>query len=321
MIRLKTSEAIRLGVYTPPPNRTCTICEKHFYASPGHIKNGWGIYCSINCRSAGQRGEVYGGKKRAPKMICGTCGTSFSCRPSHVKAGEGKFCSLKCRAVANNVLKTCKGCGREFDVYKSHAVRQVFCSGDCMRDFTRKKDNCICVSCGAGFNRKPCDLKRGEITGDGKNSGRFCGMQCKAKFMSTDAERGGRYRGRGGKRADLADRYFRSSWEANWARYLNWLISLGEIKSWEYEVDTFEFMEIKRGARFYTPDFKVFARDGSFVYHEVKGWMDPTSKTKLKRMTKYYPEVKVILIDRPYYRDVAKKLFGVIPGWEGKRWI
>ena len=60
---------------------------------------------------------------------------------------------------------------------------------------------------------------------------------------------------RGGKRADLANRYFRSSWEAKWARYLNWLASLHEIWGWEYEPQTFEFVEIKKGTRFYTPDF------------------------------------------------------------------
>ena len=55
------------------------------------------------------------------------------------------------------------------------------------------------------------------------------------------------------------------------ARYLNWLISRGELVSWEYEPDTFEFVKIKRGSRFYTPDFKLKEMDGSTVYWEVKG--------------------------------------------------
>lgn len=41
-------------------------------------------------------------------------------------------------------------------------------------------------------------------------------------------------RSKGGIRPDLG-RYFRSAWEANIARYLNFLQKHGEIESWEYE--------------------------------------------------------------------------------------
>ncbi len=120
---------------------------------------------------------------------------------------------------------------------------------------------------------------------------------------------------RGGKRPDLGNQYFRSRWEANYARYLNWLIEQAAILRWEYEPDTFEFHKIKRGSRFYTPDFKVFNLDGSYEYHEVKGYMDSASVTKLKRMEKYYPQEKILIIARDEYRAVAKckRLF---VGWE-----
>lgn len=123
-------------------------------------------------------------------------------------------------------------------------------------------------------------------------------------------------RSNGGKRADLNGRYFRSSWEANYARYLNWLVSIGTIARWEYEVDTFEFKTIKRGTRFYTPDFKVHHHDGTTEYHEVKGWMDRKSATKLKRMAKYYPGVKIIVIDKKQYRAIAAKISTTVPNWE-----
>lgn len=42
-------------------------------------------------------------------------------------------------------------------------------------------------------------------------------------------------RARGGRRADIGPMYFRSAWEANYARYLNWLLARGEIDRWEYE--------------------------------------------------------------------------------------
>lgn len=119
-----------------------------------------------------------------------------------------------------------------------------------------------------------------------------------------------------GKREDLGGLYVRSGWEANYARYLNWLVGLGEIDSWDYEPETFEFEPIKRGARFYTPDFRVRYPDGSMEYHEVKGYMDAKSKTKLRRMAKYYPEVKVILVDSDAYYAIAKEVKNLVPNWE-----
>lgn len=100
--------------------------------------------------------------------------------------------------------------------------------------------------------------------------------------------------------------FFRSKWEANYALYLDFLIKQKEIKKWEYEVDTFVFHKIKFGTRSYKPDFKVINNDGSIAYHEVKGYMDDRSKTKLKRMAKYYPEIKIRLIDKPVYNSIKK---------------
>lgn len=125
-------------------------------------------------------------------------------------------------------------------------------------------------------------------------------------------------RGNGGRREDLQGRYFRSAWEANWARYLNWLIEHGEIESWEYETEQFEF-PVKRGSKFYTPDFKVKNKDGSIEYHEVKGYMDQRSQTKLNRMARYFPEIKLILINQDYYYAVARQVALLIPNWEKRR--
>ncbi len=58
-----------------------------------------------------------------------------------------------------------------------------------------------------------------------------------------------------GRAPDLGDTYFRSRWERNWARYLNFLVQHGEITGWEYEPKTFWFHKIKRGTRSYKPDF------------------------------------------------------------------
>ncbi len=125
---------------------------------------------------------------------------------------------------------------------------------------------------------------------------------------------------KGGKRPDLDNRYFRSSWEANYARYLNLLVSQIEIVAWEYEPDTFEFHNIKRGTRFYKPDFKVYLfpfPDGGYEYHEVKGYMTPKSKTQLKRMAKYYPNEKIVIIGASFFADAKRTgLDVIIKGWE-----
>ncbi len=122
---------------------------------------------------------------------------------------------------------------------------------------------------------------------------------------------------RGGRRADLDNKYFRSRWEANYARYLNWLVAKKEIAGWEFEPKTFYFEAIKRGTRSYTPDFRIQNNDGSFEWHEVKGWMDQKSQTKLNRMAKYYPDEKIVLKREDFFRSIKKSgLNRLIGGWE-----
>jgi hypothetical protein len=124
---------------------------------------------------------------------------------------------------------------------------------------------------------------------------------------------------KGGRRKDLGDTYFRSAWEANYARYLNFLKKNKDIVDWEYEPKTFIFEQIKRGTRAYTPDFRVVYRGGRYEWHEVKGWMDGPSKTRLKRMEKYYPTEKIILIDETWFKSANRQgLSSLLPGWESR---
>src|SRR5688572_25241257 len=124
-----------------------------------------------------------------------------------------------------------------------------------------------------------------------------------ASLSSVAASHG---RGDGGFRDDLGF-YVRSTWEANYARWLKFLEAAGQIKSWAYEPHTFEFPGIKRGSRFYTPDFCVIECSGEKRWHEVKGYMDAKPKTKLKRMARYFPTEKIILIERRQMPAIACK--------------
>lgn len=114
-------------------------------------------------------------------------------------------------------------------------------------------------------------------------------------------------KGTGGKREDLGGKFFRSMMEANMARYYNFF----EIR-WKYEPCEFKF-PIERGIRFYKPDFLLI---DTGVYVECKGWFDAKSKTRMKRMKKYYPDVQVQLILWSDYKAIEKSIGMLIPGWE-----
>jgi len=102
--------------------------------------------------------------------------------------------------------------------------------------------------------------------------------------------------------------FFRSKWEANYSLYLDFLVRQKQIQRWTYEENVFMFEKIKLGVRSYRPDFKIYNNDGSSEYHEVKGYMTPRSKTKIKRMAKYYPKIRLIIIDVEIYREIKNKL-------------
>ncbi len=111
--------------------------------------------------------------------------------------------------------------------------------------------------------------------------------------------------------------FFRSTWEANYARVLQWLKEQGSIKDWEFETVTYPFPGIKRGCIDYKIDFKVINPDDSFEIHEVKGYMDKKSATKLERMAKFYPDVKIVIVDRKQYMVLKAQMKPFLPDWEG----
>jgi hypothetical protein len=121
--------------------------------------------------------------------------------------------------------------------------------------------------------------------------------------------------------------YFRSAWEANYARYLEWLREHGAIQAWNYEPRCFWFNQpktingkrlvgVKRGVVSYLPDFEVMEKNGAIGYYEVKGHMDGRSKTKIARMRRYYPEFPLIVIGKRQYGEIASKVGALISGWE-----
>lgn len=303
----------------PKSNRICEACGKDFYASPGHINQGWGRYCSMSCRSSayGGAGNPRWAGSDAGNCTCLSCGKQFRVKPSRKSDGEGKYCSQQCKSKSYPVKPTfqCEHCKKDFQIQVSQLKKEKvyrFCSIECRVAYNSARTNCTCVQCGTEFYTKISDLNRASKKGVGK----FCSMECKARWMSSHASCSGKARSHGGKRSDINGIYFRSSWEANYARYLNWLISNGEIVSWEFEAETFEFSKIKRGSKFYTPDFKIVNQDRSVEFHEIKGYMDPKSITKIKRMGRYFPKIKLVVIDSDSYKKLSRDVRKMIPNWE-----
>jgi hypothetical protein len=182
------------------------------------------------------------------------------------------------------VQVACRTCGALLLVKRSHAAATLHCSR-------------ACLYADPGFVQGKSDLMS-------------------QRHLTDPRLRSAHSRSRGGRRPDLGNMYFRSSWEANIARYLNWLKERGDIAEWAYEAETFWFEEIKRGVRSYTPDFRITERPGSEPYYwEVKGWHHPRGKTALARMARYYPQVRIVVIDEDAYKAIARWR-ALIPNWE-----
>lgn len=299
-----------MGSGTSQP-RTCEICGTVFYVQPAILlrKHNTGRFCSNTCK-----GVAYSLRAKKPvKKTCPICGRGFEVPYWRRRT---IYCSLAC-AHRRAKRPPCLWCGEPV-----RAAGRKYCSTECYWTHAKgsesphwkggKRVKRLCENCGQPFEAYRPDVQKG--------MGRYCSQDCWISFRSRHASDSAYSHTRGGKRLDLDNRYFRSAWEANWARYLNWLKEQGSILAWEYEPETFEFEGIKRGSRFYTPDFCIKNANGSVEYHEVKGWMDQKSKTKLKRMAKYHPEIKIIVIDNKAYGAVARQVQGFIPNWETGTW-
>ena len=89
---------------------------------------------------------------------------------------------------------------------------------------------------------------------------------------------------------------YRSKWEADYAHYLDLLIPVGNLVSWDYEPDR---LEIGVGA-FYTPDFRIITRgvDRGIQYHEVKGYRREAAIVRLKAEALRYPQFRFVLVTK-----------------------
>lgn len=106
----------------------------------------------------------------------------------------------------------------------------------------------------------------------------------------------------GWRTIDGINYYFRSSWEYIYALSLQNQKTENKITDWKFEPKTFTFEKELLKVTYYTPDFEIITLDGSVEYHEVKGWMDERSILKLSLMKKWYPEIKIVLIQSDWFK-------------------
>ena len=109
--------------------------------------------------------------------------------------------------------------------------------------------------------------------------------------------------------------YLKSNWERRYALYLSLMLKYKHITDYWYEPETFYFKGIKRGTNNYKPDWKVLFPSGNFEFIEVKGYLDAKSATKIKRMAKYFPEIKLRVVGSDWFKSNALMLKKVIKDW------
>lgn len=108
-----------------------------------------------------------------------------------------------------------------------------------------------------------------------------------------------------GFRLDLNGNY-RSSWEANLARILNYL-----QVPFEFEKQGFDVEFDSRGY-YYLPDF--FLSDNKII--EVKGFWNTDSRNKVKAFSETHPEYELLIIDGDMYTTLSQMYAKQIPQWE-----
>jgi len=290
--------------------KPCEICGTEFETWPCRVKIGAGRFCSKKCADKSKLGTHPSIETRR-KLSAVKTGVTFT---------EERKRNISKALTKPKVKYKCPYCGKVLWLVAWKAKSLKCCGVDCPiapETGRFKKGHRNSTETMRKISEANKDVPRPWFKGVPLSEERKAMQSDKLKGkMPANNTRPGKWMNvkRGYFNIDGKMMFFRSKWEGNYACYLNFLKSKGEIRDWEYEADTFVFEEIKYGTRSYTPDFKVCNNNNDIEYHEVKGWMTPKSKTQLKRMAKYYPKINIVLIGAENYREIMKwaKLY---PGW------
>lgn len=289
--------------------RDCLLCKKKVFVAP-HKKLQKNIFCSKKCAN------IFNGKLKIKNnrimTICKNCGKKYFVRPFEKKNNLKIFCSIKCfqgnAEVAKKISKANKG--RKFTEEHKKKIGEA---NKGKKSYMWKGGKPKCKVCGKtiGYSSDCCQkCKTLFWTDEHKRKIGVNASNILKGRMPKNIMRPGKFGNIKRGYFDINGRniFFRSKWEANIALYLDFLVKQKEIKKWEYEKDVFIFEKIKFGTRSYRPDFKIYNNNKNYEYWEVKGWMTAKSKTQIKRMAKYYSDIKLIIIEEDAYNDIKKKV-------------
>jgi len=288
-------------MFLEKPIKKCLTCRKPYPKNDKYSKTQWvtSKYCSYKCHAAAKKEKA--AKKPKAKKVCRFCSNIFYKDPklSPAQWEKVRFCSNSCSAASKRKHKDSKA---KDEAYRRRQGMSIWGSEEHLAKLTentreamyrpevqekiRAPRNALTLE----HRMKISDIHAGKMPLNMQASGRFPNVQ------------------RGYYDINGTTIYFRSKWEANYALYLDFLVKNNQIKGWDFEPDTFMFEAIKLGTRSYTPDFRIIENNDEVIYHEVKGYMDSRSKTKLKRFAKYYPDETLILIDSDQYATIKKQV-------------
>lgn len=249
--------------------KKCVECDKDFSIK---IKEGSGgsaclrrKYCSESCKRSW---KLKNGKNNFILVKCDICLKDILKFPSLVK--DKNFCSKKClllnlNGVQKTDVKTCLVCQSEFKIIVTNTKsnNKKYCSYECFKTVEKKKTGKMlsCLNCNKKFYSNKHELSRRK----------YCSNPCQFESQSKGIKRIAT-NGRSGFRKDLPeDQYFKSSLEADYARFL-----IKQNIAYEYEKYTFKVIVDSKEV-FYTPDFYIPSQD-RFI--ELKGARDKIKYNK-----------------------------------------
>ncbi len=277
--------------YFPKKIIKCEQCHKEIKVSFNNLRK---KFCSRNC---------YNEYKNFTPIVskCEVCEKLINT----VKEKRQKFCSYKCSYIGRRkerIIRKCLECGKKFEDYvKKNKGIHTFCSQECWRKHSKQVEvTKVCPQCKKEFVFKKC------LNNTTKHKDKiFCSRECQCRFLFFYSNYASHNRGNSGKRLDLNNQFFRSTWEANFARICN------EYNTeWLYESERFWLPELKS---FYHPDF--FLPEVN-LYVEITGMMTERKLLKLQYFQKNYPEKVILHITQEDWRQYFAQFKPLVKEWE-----
>jgi len=306
-------------------DKKCEVCGEGFNFAENDRKKRRKT-CGKPC--AVKMAQINAKKKHPPvEKVCATCGETYQ---DTTKRKVGSYCSKKCQSTDSVSIRNSNGSyerTQQQNERLSKTLKEKYASGEMKKTdeekemLSQKLKDYWASGKMKELSEKACMERYGVRHHSQTEEARKANRERPQKPVSEETRRrmsisqSARVRseeskqhhytyGNGGKREDIGNTYFRSNWEANFARICDY-----NNKEWEYETKTFALSN----GRNYTPDFLI---EG--VYYEIKGRWTEKARNQVEMFQKDYPEIRLDVIDESCYIILRKRYKHLINKWEGK---